>query len=108
MTVENFVRIVWTVFEKIEKSRKTTVFGHFWANFGYVSHIQDGCTSSQDRPVDGCEKLLTMTDVLKVFPWFTVCVQFWITLYHHCDPLQNLQLKVMELLETVLCHLRVG
>ena len=35
MTVENFVRIVWTVFEKIEKSRKMFVVGHFWANFGY-------------------------------------------------------------------------
>ena len=30
MTVKNFVRIVWTVFEKIEKSRKMT----FWAIFG--------------------------------------------------------------------------
>ena len=39
MTVENFVRIVWTVFEKIEKNQKMTFFGHFWANFGYVSHI---------------------------------------------------------------------
>ena len=39
MTVENFVRIVWTVFEKIEKSQKMAVFGHFWAYFGYVSHI---------------------------------------------------------------------
>ena len=98
MTVENFVRIVWTVFAKIEKSRKMAFFlaifglilamfltpqqyefdeiahkgpyygvendcrkfrsnrmdsfcenrkmskngcflGHFWANFGYVSHI---------------------------------------------------------------------
>ena len=29
MTVENFVRIVWTVFEKIEKNRKMTSFGHF-------------------------------------------------------------------------------
>ena len=27
MTVENFVRIVWTVFAKIEKSRKMAVFG---------------------------------------------------------------------------------
>ena len=27
MTVEIFVRIVWTVFEKIEKWR---LFGHFW------------------------------------------------------------------------------
>ena len=63
------------------------VFGHFWANIGLnkVSNIQDGCTSSQDRPVDGCEKLITMTDVLKVLPWFTICIQFWITLYHHCD-----------------------
>ena len=26
MTVKNFVRIVWTVFEKIEKSRKMAVF----------------------------------------------------------------------------------
>ena len=26
MTVENFVRIVWTVFEKSEKSRKMAVF----------------------------------------------------------------------------------
>ena len=40
ITVENFVRIVWTVFEKSEKNRKMAVFGHFWANFGYVSHIQ--------------------------------------------------------------------
>ena len=39
MTVENFVRIVWTVFEKIEKVEKWLFFGHFWANFGYVSHI---------------------------------------------------------------------
>ena len=28
-TVENFVRIVWTVFEKIEKSRKMAVFWPF-------------------------------------------------------------------------------
>ena len=35
MTVENFVRIVWTVFEKIEKSRKIAVFGRILA----VSHI---------------------------------------------------------------------
>ena len=42
MTVENFVRIVWTVFEKIEKSRKMAVFGLILArlaNFGHVSHI---------------------------------------------------------------------
>ena len=24
---------------KPKKSQKTTVFGHFWVNFGYVSHI---------------------------------------------------------------------
>ena len=35
MTVEIFVRIVWTVFEKIEKWRFLAIFG----NFGYVSHI---------------------------------------------------------------------
>ena len=29
MTVENLVRIVWTVFEKIEKSRKMAVFWPF-------------------------------------------------------------------------------
>ena len=29
MTVENLVRIVWTVFAKIEKSRKMTVFWPF-------------------------------------------------------------------------------
>ena len=39
MTVENFVRIVCTVFEKIKKSRKLAIFCHFRANFGYVSHI---------------------------------------------------------------------
>ena len=39
MTVENFVRIVWTVFKKIDKSPKIAFFGHFRANFGYVSHI---------------------------------------------------------------------
>ena len=38
MTVENFVRIVWTV-EKIEKIEKWLFFRHFWTNFGYVSHI---------------------------------------------------------------------
>ena len=39
MTVENFVRIVWTlfVFEKIEKSPKMSVFGHFRANFGFLT-----------------------------------------------------------------------
>ena len=33
MTVENFVRIVWTVFEKIEKSRKMADFGLILAMF---------------------------------------------------------------------------
>ena len=33
MTVGNFVRIVWTVFEKIEKSRKMAVFGLILAIF---------------------------------------------------------------------------
>ena len=33
MTVGNFVRIVWTVFEKIEKSRKMAVF---WPFFGLI------------------------------------------------------------------------
>ena len=33
MTVENFVRIVWTVFEKIKKSRKMAVFGLILAMF---------------------------------------------------------------------------
>ena len=36
MSVENFVRIVWTVFEKIEKSRKMAVFGLFLAIFGLI------------------------------------------------------------------------
>ena len=36
MTVENFVRIVWTVFEKIEKSRKMAVFGLILAIFGLI------------------------------------------------------------------------
>ena len=43
MTVEIFVRIVWTVFEKIERKIENGCFwahfGHFWADFGYVSHI---------------------------------------------------------------------
>ena len=40
MTVQNFVRIAWTIFDEIEKSRKMAVFlSHFWANFRYVSHI---------------------------------------------------------------------
>ena len=36
MTVEKFVRIVWTVFEKIEKSRKIAVFGLILAIFGLL------------------------------------------------------------------------
>ena len=36
MTVENFVQIVWTVFEKIEKSRKMPVFGLILAIFGLI------------------------------------------------------------------------
>ena len=36
MTVEIFVRIVWTVFEKIEKSRKMTVFGLILVIFGLI------------------------------------------------------------------------
>ena len=36
MTVEIFVRIVWTVFEKIEKSRKLAVFGRNLAIFGLI------------------------------------------------------------------------
>ena len=38
MTLGNFVRIVWTLFEKIEMSKKG-VFGHFGATFGYVCQI---------------------------------------------------------------------
>ena len=45
MTVENFVRIAWTVFEKIEKSQKMAVFGlilaifgQFWLCFSHSSH----------------------------------------------------------------------
>ena len=34
MTVQNFVRIVWTVFAKIEKVQEWSFFGHFRANFG--------------------------------------------------------------------------
>ena len=33
MTVQNFIRIVWTVFEKIEKSRKIAVFWLILAMF---------------------------------------------------------------------------
>ena len=36
MTVEKFVRIVWTVFKKIEKSRKMAVFGLILAFFGLI------------------------------------------------------------------------
>ena len=36
MNAENFVRIVWIVFEKIEKSRKKTVFGLILAIFGLI------------------------------------------------------------------------
>ena len=36
MTVENFVQIVWTVFEKIEKSRKMAVFGLIMIIFGLI------------------------------------------------------------------------
>ena len=36
MTVENFVLIVWTVFERIEKSRKKAVFGLIFAIFGLI------------------------------------------------------------------------
>ena len=39
MTVDIFLRIVWTVLAKVKKSRKMAVFGHFWVNLGYVSHI---------------------------------------------------------------------
>ena len=36
MTVENFIRIVWTVFEKIKQIRKIVDFGLFLAVFGLV------------------------------------------------------------------------
>ena len=40
MTVENFVRIVWTVFEKIEKKSKNrcfwAIFWLFWGIFGLI------------------------------------------------------------------------
>ena len=36
MILENFVRIVWTVFEKIEKSRKMAIFGRILAIFGLI------------------------------------------------------------------------
>ena len=42
MTVEIFVRIVWTVFEKIEKSQKMAVFGLILAMFlTFQSHDFD-------------------------------------------------------------------
>ena len=34
MTVESFVRVVWAVFEKIEKSGKMAVFGLILTVFG--------------------------------------------------------------------------
>ena len=110
MTVENFVRIVWTAFEKIEKKSKNgCFFGHFWANFGYVSHIQDECTSSQDRPVDGLRKIdhddRCSQSISMVYYMYSILDLFVSPLRFF---LQNLQLKVMELLETVLCLLRVG
>ena len=36
MTIQNFVRIVWTVFAKIGKSRKMAVFGLILAIFGLI------------------------------------------------------------------------
>ena len=36
MTEENFVRIVWTVFEKIEKVEKWRFSGFFFAIFGLI------------------------------------------------------------------------
>ena len=39
MTVQSFVRIVWTVLKKIEKR---LFFGHFWVNFGCLSHHSHG------------------------------------------------------------------
>ena len=38
MTLENFFRFVQTVFEKIEKSRKIAVLGHFWLCFSHSSN----------------------------------------------------------------------
>ena len=39
MTEESFVRIVWRGFEKIEKSRKMTVFGLILAIFVLISAV---------------------------------------------------------------------
>ena len=36
MTVENFVRIVWKVFGKVEKVEKMAVFGLFLPIFGLI------------------------------------------------------------------------
>ena len=39
MTVEIFVRIVWSFCKNKKKVEKWLFFGQFWVNFGYVSHI---------------------------------------------------------------------
>ena len=59
MTVENFVRIVWTVFAKIEKSRKMG----FLATFGLIlamfltSQPYEFDKIAHKRPQYGVEKL---------------------------------------------------
>ena len=39
MTLEIFVQILWTVFKETKNVQQQQLFfGHFWANFGFVSH----------------------------------------------------------------------
>ena len=42
MTVQNFVRIAWTVFDEMKRPKMAirTAIRNFWANFGYVSQFQ--------------------------------------------------------------------
>ena len=80
MTVENFVRFVRTVFEKIEKKSKNgcswAMFGHFWANFVYVSHIPVilFCCLCARRGPFGCRMTVQifMKIVLTVFEKFEI------------------------------------
>ena len=53
MTVENFVRIVWTVFEKTEKSRKMAVFGLILAIFVLILAM---FLTFQSYDFDACAK----------------------------------------------------
>ena len=76
MTVQNFVRIAWTVFDEMKRPKMAirTAIRNFWANFGYVSQIPVVLFSCHcaHRSTFGCRMTVHNEIVWTVFEKFEI------------------------------------